>query len=41
MNTSNGDRSETVSVKEQLDKVTPCLKDIINNLEKCDTWKIQ
>ena len=27
-------------IREYLDKIKPYLKDI-NNLEKCDTWKIQ
>ena len=29
------------SVEEYLNKIRPYLKDIINNLEKFDTWKIQ
>ena len=28
-------------VKEYLNKIRPYLKDIINNLKKYDTWKIQ
>ena len=38
---SNGDRNETLLVEEYLNKIRPYLKDIINNLKKCDTWKIQ
>ena len=30
-----------LSVEEYLNKTRPYLKDIINNLEKTDTWKIQ
>ena len=36
---SNGDRNKT-SVEEYLNKISPYLKDIINNLKKSDTWKI-
>ena len=38
---SNGNRNKTLSAKEYLNKIRPCLKDIINNLKKSDTWKIQ
>ena len=38
---SNGDRNKTLSVEEYLNKIRPYLKDIINNLEKSGTWKIQ
>ena len=38
---SNGDRNKTLSVEEYLNKISPYLKDIINNLKKSDTWKIQ
>ena len=34
---SNGDRNETLSVQEYLNKNRPYLKDIINNLKKSDT----
>ena len=37
---SNGDKKKTQSVEEYLNKVSPYLKDIINNLKKSDTWKI-
>ena len=37
----NGDRNKPLSVKECLNKISPYLKDIINNLKKADTWKIQ
>ena len=38
---SNGDGNKTLSVEEYLNKIRPYLKDIINNLKKSDTWKIQ
>ena len=38
---SNSETLETLSVKEYLNKIKPYLKDIINNLKKCDTCKIQ
>ena len=38
---SKGDRNRALSVQEYLNKVRPYLKDIINNLKKSDTWKIQ
>ena len=38
---SNGDRSKILSVEEFLNKIRPYLKDIINDLKKSDTWKIQ
>ena len=38
---SNGDRNKTLSVEEYLNKIGPYLKDIMNNLKKSDTWKIQ
>ena len=31
---SNGDRNKTLSIKEYLEIIRPCLKDIINNLKK-------
>ena len=37
----NGDRNKTLSVEEYLNKISPHLKDIINNFKKSDTWKIQ
>ena len=37
---SKSDR-ETLSVEEYLNKIKSYLKDIINNLKKSDTWKIQ
>ena len=30
-----------LSVEEYFDKIRPYLKDIINDLKKSDTWKIQ
>ena len=38
---SNGDRNKAISVEEYLNKIRPYLKDIINNLKKFETWKIQ
>ena len=38
---SNGNRFKTVSVEEYLDKVRLYLKDIINDLKKPGTWRIQ
>ena len=38
---SNDGRSKTLSVEDYLNKIRPYLKDIINNLKKSDTWKIQ
>ena len=34
-------QNKTVSVEEYPDKIRPYSKDIINNLKKSDTWKIQ
>ena len=36
---SNSDK--TLSVKEYLNKISPYLEDIINNLKKSGTWTIQ
>ena len=30
-----------LSIEEYLNKIRPYLKDIINNIKKSDTWKIQ
>ena len=38
---SNGDNNKILSVEEYLNKISPYLKDIINNLKKSETWKIQ
>ena len=38
---SKGDRNKALSVEKNVNKVRPYLKDIINNLKKSDTWKIQ
>ena len=38
---SNGDKNRILSVEEYLDKVIPCLKDIVNDLKKPDTWKVR
>ena len=37
---SNGDKNETLSVEEYLQKFRLYLKDIVNNLKKSDMWKI-
>ena len=37
----NDDENKTLSVEEYLNKIRPYFKDIINNLRKPDTWKIQ
>ena len=34
---SNGDKDKALSVEEYLNKIRQYLKDIINNLKKCDT----
>ena len=38
---SIGDRNKTLSVEEYLNKISPYLKYIINNLKKSGAWKIQ
>ena len=38
---SSGDINKTLSVEEYLNKIRPYLQDIINNIRKSDTWKIQ
>ena len=38
---SNSNVNKTLSAEEYLNKIRPYLKDIINNLKKSDTWKIQ
>ena len=38
---SNGDKSKLLSVEEYFNEIRPCLKDIINDLKKSGTWKIQ
>ena len=38
---SNGDRNKTQSVERYLNEIRPYSKDITNNLENSDTWKIQ
>ena len=37
---SNSDRNKTLYVDQNLNKIRPYLKDIINNLKKSNTWKI-
>ena len=38
---SNSDRNKTLSVQEYINKISPYLKYITNNLKKSDTWKTQ
>ena len=38
---SNGYRNKTLSVEKYLNRIRPYLKDLIDNLRKSDTWKIQ
>ena len=38
---SNGDRNKALSTEEYLNKISPYLKDITNNLKTYETWKIQ
>ena len=38
---SSGDRNKNLSIREYLDQIKPYLRDIIINLQKSDTWKIQ
>ena len=38
---SNGDRNQTLLVEKYLNKSRPYLKEIINDINKSDTWKIQ
>ena len=38
---SNGDRNKALSIEEYLDKIRPYIKDIINDLKKSDTGKLQ
>ena len=38
---NSGGKNKNLPVKEYLDKIKPYLKDIIINLQKSDTWKIQ
>ena len=38
---SNGRKSKIPSVEEYLDKIRPCLRDIVNDLKHSGTWKIQ
>ena len=38
---NNGDENRVLSLDEYLNKTKPCLRDMIINLQKYDTWKIQ
>ena len=38
---SDGDRNKNLSLDEYLNKIKPYLRDIITDLQKFDTWKIQ
>ena len=37
---SSSDRNITLSVEEYLNKISPCLNNIMNNLKKSESWKI-
>ena len=37
----SSDRNKNLSAEEYLDEIKPCLRDIIFNIQKFDTWKIQ
>ena len=37
---NNGDRNKTLSIEEYLNKITPYIKDIINDLKTSNVWKI-
>ena len=38
---TDGDRNKVLSIEEYFIKIRPYLKDIINDVKKSDTWKIQ
>ena len=38
---SNDDKNRNLSLGEYLNKIEPCLRDIIIDLQNSDTWKIQ
>ena len=38
---SNGDRKRNFSPDQYLSKIEPCLRNIINNLQNSNAWKIQ
>ena len=38
---SNGHKNRVLSVEENLDKIRPYLRNMINDLKQSDTWKIQ
>ena len=38
---SSGYKNKNLPIKEYLNKIKPFLRDIIINLQKSDTWKIQ
>ena len=38
---TNGDRNKRLWIEEYFIKIRPYLKDIINDVKKSDTWKIQ
>ena len=41
MKESNGDRKRNFSPDQYLSKIEPCLRNIINNLQNSNAWKIQ
>ena len=38
---STWDRNKKLTIKKYLNKIRPYLEDIMNDLQKSDTWKIQ
>ena len=38
---STWDRNKKLTIKKYLNKIRPYLEDIMNDLQKFDTWKIQ
>ena len=38
---NNGDKNKNLSIKEYLNEIKPCLKDIITDLQKSGTWKVR
>ena len=38
---TNSNKNKTVSVEEYLEKILPYLKDVVNNLNKFDTRKVE
>ena len=38
---SNSDKNRIISVEENLNKIKPYLRDLVNDHKQSDTWKIQ